>query len=1093
MNNTQSIKWYHWILTLLIFTASLMLEPWVFPSLNIGLDTNQQDIEGLARQKLNHIAPHWEPQEHSINLINQSEKQYYLEKSLSAQQLQQHLTDKTVYWHTWQARYFTPNDREITLEFHPDGTFLGFNDQYVSAEPSQSLSQEDARKIAQSAISELLNITDLKLISTESEGQETITHTLIFKPTVQPLNTEGYSNIIATISGPKLSAIKQGFHIPSAFKQSIKSQQLIKQRIQKLGILASVVLLSIGVLACINVYRRSYLALRQSYYFALFWSLINILYALNLTPLTWSNLSLYDSTQQFYIQIILSLMGIGAMGFITGLIGYALAETLYRATFTGQLSIPSLLKVKFMNTPEARYGIHQGYALCGLMFGFISVYYLLGVHIFGFYLPSRIAVNFDILNTSFPWLIALTHALQASFSEEVLYRVIPISAAILWTHRKHPYVHIAIVIQAFVWAVMHVGYPTEPFYVRIIELTLVGLFFGYTYLRHGIIPVILMHFLFNFILMSTPLFYASGWLNHFHQVCVIVIILLPLALTLRRSHITIEKTDRNPPLKLETSHSPALPLPWLSRYRSPIRPWSTAIIFISALISIILIYESTQKPKPPRITQHEAAQIARTQFETITQHDADDWYVLPAHLQASDFSYHVYQRPESLPYFFIQHQLNHPHAVAPYLYPDGWHVMIRSFNQDTPSANNTYFEAFVSDQGTLFDWQYTIPDTTVIEPTSLEYVEQQLIDYLNHQGIDDWSWFQKSVNQLKGHHQYQLVVTNNQAKEGDYQGIDGITFSGKQHSANVKHLLIAKTQAEIYQPYAFTQLMLTILKSASVTIVFLIPVLLGVIAVIKKRLTWSKITPYWLIITICQVMGAFNLAPIWLRQLQTQANPWIDLPINLLFSLWQPILLSLAQAITIAWCLQHTRRISAATHGQLVSLSLVGIGLLFVILQPAHDLMAPLSTQLPYVLSSVFPVLGTLTTVIPSTLMALALSLIINQWAQLRSGHLYLVALLILCLLYPQLYSLTYDVNLSMATSLMVAALACLFIGCFTRYDEKLVLLIVLIYLSLPHLTHLSSSLWPHATLALVAIWVTGLMFFQQAFSSAKKVMTEVC
>ena len=99
--------------------------------------------------------------------------------------------------------------------------------------------------------------------------------------------------------------------------------------------------------------------------------------------------------------------------------------------------------------------------------------------------------------------------------------------------------------------------------------------------------------------------------------------------------------------------------------------------------------------------------------------------------------------------------------------------------------------------------------------------------------------------------------------------------------------------------------------------------------------------------------------------------------------------------------------------------------------------------------------------------------------------------LLILLLLYPQLYALTYHESLSFATSCMVSALVCVFAGCFTRYDDRLLVLLVLAYLSLPHLPHLFDSLWQHSFVAIIGIWTTGILMFRQIFSSAKKVMTE--
>src|SRR5690606_4462977 len=88
----------------------------------------------------------------------------------------------------------------------------------------------------------------------------------------------------------------------------------------------------------------------------------------------------------------------------------------------------------------------------------------------------------------------------------------------------------ALLLQAIVFAAAHANYPQQPAYARTLELFVPALLWGLFYLRFGLLPVVLVHFLHNFSFFSLVLFAASGAGVWAHRLLALACIAAPLAL-----------------------------------------------------------------------------------------------------------------------------------------------------------------------------------------------------------------------------------------------------------------------------------------------------------------------------------------------------------------------------------------------------------------------------------------------------------------------------------------------------------------------------------------------------------------------------------
>jgi hypothetical protein len=90
----------------------------------------------------------------------------------------------------------------------------------------------------------------------------------------------------------------------------------------------------------------------------------------------------------------------------------------------------------------------------------------------------------------------------------------------------------AFVVQALVFGAGHAAYPTQPAYARVVELIIPSIGFGLIYLRLGLLPAIVLHYVFDVVWISLPLFTSSAPGVWPQRALVIVFALVPVGIVL---------------------------------------------------------------------------------------------------------------------------------------------------------------------------------------------------------------------------------------------------------------------------------------------------------------------------------------------------------------------------------------------------------------------------------------------------------------------------------------------------------------------------------------------------------------------------------
>lgn len=153
---------------------------------------------------------------------------------------------------------------------------------------------------------------------------------------------------------------------------------------------------------------------------------------------------------------------------------------------------------------QVRSAVIQGYLLCLFILGVQQTLFFGAEHWFDVW-----AVNDpsdSVLNMVYPAFFPLM-AWAAAISEESVYRLFGIPFFMKLVRSRF----IAVLIPSMIWALSHTQYPIYPVYTRFVEVTVIGLIFGYAFLKYGFMTVLFAHASMDSILMGFSLMDLGDW------------------------------------------------------------------------------------------------------------------------------------------------------------------------------------------------------------------------------------------------------------------------------------------------------------------------------------------------------------------------------------------------------------------------------------------------------------------------------------------------------------------------------------------------------------------------------------------------------
>ncbi|UUZ89813.1 CPBP family intramembrane metalloprotease [Paenibacillus sp. P25] len=148
----------------------------------------------------------------------------------------------------------------------------------------------------------------------------------------------------------------------------------------------------------------------------------------------------------------------------------------------------------------------RGYLICLFVLGVQRLLFFIAGEAFDVWAvsdPSDSVYNM-LAPAAFPLM-----AWAAAISEEAAYRLFGIAFFLKLTRSRF----LAVLLPSIIWAASHTQYPIYPVYTRLIEVTIIGLIFGYTFLRYGFLTALFAHAAMDSILMGLSLMYMGDLLH----------------------------------------------------------------------------------------------------------------------------------------------------------------------------------------------------------------------------------------------------------------------------------------------------------------------------------------------------------------------------------------------------------------------------------------------------------------------------------------------------------------------------------------------------------------------------------------------------
>lgn len=437
----------------------------------------------------------------------------------------------------WTVRHYQEQEpRETELRFTPDGQPYGFDEQWPEDAKGPALSADSARAIAEVEASEHwdVDLSDYKRLSASQQTRPNgrIDHTFVYeRPNVQV--GEGRYRLRLRVNGAALSEVTHFVKVPEGFSRRFEEMRSANNTINLAGLAATFLLYVLGgcIFGLYWLLRQDALQWRTA---ALWGSVIaglQLLTGLNQLPLAWMNYDTALAAQSFLVQqVLVSVVNAVGIGLLVT-VSFMAAEGLTRLAFGHHPRLWRVWNPRAAGTTTVLGQTLSGYLLVALFLAYQVALYAFTQDALGWWTPADLLFDPNILAQYAPWLPPIANALQAGFWEECLFRAVPLAGAALIGNRlggRRWWIGGALLLQAVIFGAGHAGYATQPAYARVVELILPAIGFGVLYLAYGLLPAIVLHFVFDVVWMALPLFVSTApgaWLS---QTLVVALALIPL-------------------------------------------------------------------------------------------------------------------------------------------------------------------------------------------------------------------------------------------------------------------------------------------------------------------------------------------------------------------------------------------------------------------------------------------------------------------------------------------------------------------------------------------------------------------------------------
>jgi hypothetical protein len=356
--------------------------------------------------------------------------------------------------------------------------------------------REQGRRLAEASLSAAgLNAADYTLLPPDpSKPQQ-----YVFEHRTEKLGDAALQTIVE-VRGGRVTMFRPAFAVPDEHRAWVAAQDRATSEMTLWNMVATV-LMGIAAVVLAIVYRKRIAFARGAFLIAAFLLLYWINNA-NMFP-AFKTLAAEGAdpfeTSEAAAGFVIVMNAVAALMAVAGYFSLAAGQSLWQKQ--GMRLWPRWREPSFGR--ETLIGMCRGYLLACLMLGIQSLLFFVAEQRFGMWAardPSG-----SLYNLLQPALFPLM-AWSAAISEEAIYRFFGI-ALFKQTVRN---TLLAVLIPSVIWALSHTQYPIYPVYTRLVEVTILGIVFGYAFLKYGFIAALFAHAIMDSMLMSFSLMDMGG-------------------------------------------------------------------------------------------------------------------------------------------------------------------------------------------------------------------------------------------------------------------------------------------------------------------------------------------------------------------------------------------------------------------------------------------------------------------------------------------------------------------------------------------------------------------------------------------------------
>jgi hypothetical protein len=479
----------------------------VFPSASIDLKLSRRLITEKAEAWAQQLSYPPEAAVKSTTFSYDETAKTFLEYELGLTEANVLMKEQIPVWR-WTTRFCRPLRLEdCSIYLSPDGKLVACDHAIENDKELPTVNHKEALALAQSFVESQakLSLASYKQIEDGSISQPRRTdHFFTWQENLKQFKGAKL-RIYVYVAGNQVTIFNHYLHVPQSWTRKFSK---LRSYNQALGDIASIFYAALNVatfFAFLWAFTSGLLRWRLALFVSLFMALVTLGESINSLPQAIQSYTTTMSFNGYLMDTYVSAFSSAINEFMQMFLLVGSSEALYRVFWPKALALEHLFSIRGLATRQVLDGCLAGYGLFGTHLGFIVFYYLFGRQV-GLWAPLEIH-NVDTLSASLPFFSAMYVGISAAVSEELTYRVLGMSIA----QKLVGNFWLANLIQAAAWAFMHSNYAQEPPYARGLELTIVGLFYGFILRRFGLIACIISHYVFDCFLGVAPLLFSPVW------------------------------------------------------------------------------------------------------------------------------------------------------------------------------------------------------------------------------------------------------------------------------------------------------------------------------------------------------------------------------------------------------------------------------------------------------------------------------------------------------------------------------------------------------------------------------------------------------